>query len=105
MIAVHPVANAPVSRDSVGAHNGLRTVVWQQQLDGVPVFDAVLIGNSTAAGELVTLSSSFLPDVAAKADAGTPNRAATTAVRRGNASDTLLPAACFSSSAMPIRTT
>ena len=65
-----------VSRDNVTAHNGLRTVVWQQQLDGLPVFDSVLLGNSTAAGELVTLSSTFLPDPAAKADAGTPNRAA-----------------------------
>ena len=93
---------AAVSRDSVAAHSGLRTVVWQQQLDGLPVFESVLIGNSTAAGELVTLSSAFLPEPAAKADAGTPNRsvlqanptvAAASAIRAAaqNLGDTLTP--------------
>ena len=69
------LSGATVARDSVGAHNGLRTVVWQQQLDGLPVFESVLIGNQTSAGELVTLSSTFLSAPAEKADAGTPNRA------------------------------
>ena len=67
--------NATISRDSVTDHNGLRTVVWQQQLDGLPVFESVLIGNITARGELVTVAGGFLPNASLMADSGTPNRA------------------------------
>jgi uncharacterized repeat protein (TIGR01451 family) len=70
------LTGAKISRESVGAHNGLRTVVWQQQLDGLPVFEGVLIGNISKHGELVSLSSQFLPNPAPSADAGTPNRQA-----------------------------
>src|SRR5207244_10197645 len=70
------LSSAKISRDGVAAHNGLRTTVWQQMLDGIPVFESVLIGNTTKRGELVSLSSQFLPNPAAAADAGTPNRAA-----------------------------
>jgi uncharacterized repeat protein (TIGR01451 family) len=70
------LAGAKLSRESVGAHNGLRTVVWQQQLDGIPVFEGVLIGNISKHGELVSLSSQFLPNPTQNADAGTPNRQA-----------------------------
>src|ERR1043166_3658096 len=62
------LTGAKVTRESVGAHNGLRTVVWQQQLDGIPLFNAVLIGNITRRGELVTLASQFLPQPAQSAD-------------------------------------
>ena len=37
---------ARVSRDYVTAHNGLRTVVWEQQLDGITIFQAVLISHT-----------------------------------------------------------
>ncbi len=57
------LAAAKVQRESVGAHNGLRTVVWQQQLDGIPVFEANFIGNITKNGELVNIASRFLPDL------------------------------------------
>ncbi len=67
---------AHVKRDYVDAHNGLRTIVWDQQLDGIPLFDSVLIGHITRQGELASLSSLFIPDLAAAADAGTPGRAA-----------------------------
>jgi hypothetical protein len=70
------LASAKITRESTGAHNGLRRVVWQQQLDGIPVFNAVLIGNITRRGELVTLASQFLPNPVQGADTGTPNRAA-----------------------------
>jgi len=66
---------AKITRTSITPHNGLRTVVWQQQLDGIPVFESVLIGNTTKRGELVSLSSQFLPNLPALADAGTPVRA------------------------------
>lgn len=61
------LATAALARESVGAHNGLRTVVWQQQHAGLPLFGAVLIGNISKNGELVTLASQFLPDPAAAA--------------------------------------
>ena len=60
-------------RDTVSPHSGLRTVVWQQELAGLPVFEADLIANLTARGELVSLSSRMLAEPVAAADAGTPN--------------------------------
>jgi uncharacterized repeat protein (TIGR01451 family) len=51
---------AKISRNDVGAHNGLRNTVWQQQINDVPIFEAVLIGNVTKDGELVSLSSGFV---------------------------------------------
>jgi hypothetical protein len=51
-------------------------VVWQQQVDGIPVFESVLVANTTAAGELISLSSQFVPEPQRAADRGTPNRAA-----------------------------
>ena len=68
--------SAQVKRDYVDAHNSLRTVVWEQRLDGIPVFQSVLMGHLTGQGELTSLSSSFVPDAAASADAATPGRKA-----------------------------
>jgi len=65
---------ARIKRDYVDAHNGLRTVVWEQQFEGIPVFQSVLVGHITKKGELTSLSSRFLPDLAAAADYGTPAR-------------------------------
>jgi len=70
------LATARITRDSVGPHNGLRTVVWEQVLDGIPVFESVLIGHITKRGELVAISSLFIADPAGAANRGTPNRAA-----------------------------
>ena len=69
------LSNATTKRDSVAAHNGLRTVVWQQQLNGIPIFASVLIGNISKQGEVVTLASQFIPNAANKAEAGMPNSA------------------------------
>lgn len=55
---------ARVIRDSVTPHNGLRTVTWQQELEGVPIFEAVLIANTTRRNELVNISSQFVADPA-----------------------------------------
>ena len=66
---------ARVKREFVNARNGLRTTVWEQQLDGIGVFDALLISHLSVRGELVSLSSHFVPAPASAADAGTPNRA------------------------------
>ena len=67
---------ARVARDFTTPHSGLKTVVWEQQVDGVPIFEAVLISHTSRNGELVNLSSQFLPDPSGAADRGLPNRAA-----------------------------
>jgi len=70
------LSTARVAQDSVTAHNGLRTVVWEQDLDGIAVFEALLISHTTKQEELVNLSSMFIPSPAQAADIGTPNRTA-----------------------------
>ena len=67
---------AIITREFVGAHNGLRTAVWQQQLDGIDVFHATLMGHVTKEGELVNLATYFVPNPAGAADAGVKNRSA-----------------------------
>ena len=52
-----------VIREFTSEHNGLHTTVWEQQVDGIPVFEGVLIGHTTAAGELVNISSQFIGNV------------------------------------------
>src|ERR1017187_3721537 len=66
---------ARVQRQFVTPHNGLKTVVWQQEVDGIPVFEAVLISHTSRQGELVNLSSQFLPDAPAAVQRGGQNRA------------------------------
>lgn len=56
------LAGTRISREFVSQDSGLRTVVWQQELDGVPLFQCVLIAHMTGQGELVSLSSQFVPD-------------------------------------------
>jgi uncharacterized repeat protein (TIGR01451 family) len=67
--------SARVIRDDTMAHNGLRTAVWQQEMDGIPVFEAVLISHTTRRGELVNLSSQFQPDASGAIQRGGQNRA------------------------------
>ncbi len=62
------LTNALVKRQFLTAHNGLRTTVWQQQMDAIPVFQALLVSHVTAKGELLSISSHFVP---APAEAGT----------------------------------
>src|SRR6185503_4389167 len=70
---------ARVSREYVGAHNGLRTVVWQQELNGIPVFEAITMGHITRNGELVNLYTDFIPDADGAAVRGMKGRAAAAA--------------------------
>ncbi len=62
---------ARIKREFVTAHNGLRTVVWEQQVDGIPVFEGLFISHTTRNGELVNVSSHFLanPEKAAESEA------------------------------------
>ena len=41
------LGSAVKTREFTGAHNGLTTVVWQQQLSGIPIFEAVLISHTS----------------------------------------------------------
>jgi hypothetical protein len=64
-----------VKRDFVAINSGMRTTVWQQELDGIEVFEARLIAHMTKNGELVNVSSQMIPNLAQAADNGTPGRA------------------------------
>ena len=55
---------------------GQRTVAWEQRVDGIPVFDSVFVAHSSAEGELMSLSSQFVPEPERAADRGTANRRA-----------------------------
>jgi hypothetical protein len=65
------LGQARITREYVTPHNGLRTVVWEQQVAGVAVFEAVLISHTTSKGELVNVCSQFLPDPVQAAGQGT----------------------------------
>ncbi len=85
--------SARVSRDYVTPHNGLHTVVWEQQVDGIAVFEATLISHTTAKGELVSLSIQFISHPDTAATRGTPARAALVAIPALSARDAVALAA------------
>jgi uncharacterized repeat protein (TIGR01451 family) len=66
--------NARVKRQHVSKHNGLRSYVWQQEFDGLEVAGAVLTAYITKDAELVGVSSQFVGELEAAAEAGTPAR-------------------------------
>ena len=66
------LTNAVIKRDSITKHNGLHTTVWEQQFDGLPIFEAVLQSHVTKNGELVNVSSRFVADPAKAAGARKP---------------------------------
>ncbi|HLH55987.1 MAG TPA: M36 family metallopeptidase [Verrucomicrobiae bacterium] len=68
--------SARVSRDYVSKHNGLRTVVWEQTQDGIPVYEGLLVGHITKNGELVNVADHFVANPQNAASTGTPHRAA-----------------------------
>src|SRR5205085_3278240 len=68
---------AKITREIVAADNGLRSVVWEQSVDDIPVFEGVLISHTTAKGELASISSHFISDTARAALMAKPNRAPT----------------------------
>jgi len=67
---------ATLQRDFVTAHNRLRTVTWQQRVDGLPVFEGVFISHTTEKGELVSVSSRFVSDDARASLLAKQNRGA-----------------------------
>jgi autotransporter-associated beta strand protein len=69
------LAKARIEREYVTPHNGMQTVIWEQQVDGIAVYQARLIAHTTRKGELVNISSHFIPDTDTAATRGTPDRA------------------------------
>ncbi|MEA3208287.1 MAG: large repetitive protein [Chthoniobacter sp.] len=63
---------ARLVRDYATPHNGMRTLVWQQELEGIRVFESTLQAHVTRGGDLVNVASRLVPDPAAAA----PDRAA-----------------------------
>jgi len=62
------LGEATVPRDYAAGAAAIRTVVCQQQVAGVPVFGALLIGHLTPSNELAALSSQFVPFPSQAAD-------------------------------------
>ena len=62
--------SARVMRDYVTEHNGVHTVIWQQEHEGLEVFESIFMAHVTKRGELVNVSSQFLPDTADAAKRG-----------------------------------
>jgi hypothetical protein len=54
--------------------NGLRTTVWEQELDELPILDGGLVGTITRDGELATLINRLVSNPAEAADRGNANR-------------------------------
>ena len=52
--------NAMVTRDVTTRHNGMRSLTWQQQKDGIDIFGAVFMLNLTADNRIVNVSSRAL---------------------------------------------
>jgi ELWxxDGT repeat protein len=78
---------ARVTREDVTAHNGMTTLVWQQQHAGIPLYNTIFKANVTQAGEVITVSDHFLPDttVAAAAEDGVADLSAAQAVSKAAA--------------------
>ena len=57
------LAAAKTNRDYISAAGKFRTVVWQQQLDDIPVFEAIFKAHLTKNGELINVGSQFVPDL------------------------------------------
>ncbi len=66
---------AELKSDSVNSRNGLRTVIWQQHVDEIPVFQGLFIAHLTKHEELVSIKSHFIPNPATAADAVVADRA------------------------------
>ncbi|MEK0447386.1 MAG: hypothetical protein RLZZ399_2707, partial [Verrucomicrobiota bacterium] len=65
-----------VTREDVSAHNGMRSVVWQQEVDGVPVYNTILRASLTKTGELVTVGSHFVSEAEKATQLAAQERAA-----------------------------
>jgi hypothetical protein len=70
------LAAARVKREAVSPRTGSRTIVWEQEVDGIPVFEGVFVAHTTKEGGLINVSGRLLPDAGRAADRGNANRRA-----------------------------
>lgn len=66
---------AQVKMDAVTAHSGMRTIIWQQRVDDIPVYGALFVSHLTKNDELISVSSRLVTDLSRSASL-VPNRAA-----------------------------
>ncbi|HEX7652111.1 MAG TPA: M36 family metallopeptidase, partial [Verrucomicrobiae bacterium] len=59
------LTTAKINRDYISANSGSSSTVWQQQIDEIDVFEAVFKAHLTKRGELINVSSQFVPDLPA----------------------------------------
>ena len=81
------------SRDDRNTRTRLRSLTFAQRCDAIPVLDAVLLAHITERGELLSMSSTFLPDVETAAERGVPQRAALLTLPPVSAIDAVLAGA------------
>src|SRR5258706_1008365 len=87
------LSSTVLKRQSTNSHNGVRSFAWEQRLDEIPVHGSIFLGHVTAQGDVVSISSTFMPDAEQAADAGTPNRFALQANPPLSARDAIVAAA------------
>ena len=73
-----------VTRDAVTAHNGVRTIWWQQVVNGAPLIGCDLRANFTRKGELISIGSRLLPVDSVFEAAGTHRISEVDALRRAS---------------------
>lgn len=54
--------SARVTRDDVSQATGMTTLVWNQEVVGIPVFKTILKANVTRKGELITINDHFVSE-------------------------------------------
>lgn len=58
---------AQVKVDAVTPHSGMRTVIWQQRVDDIPVYGALFVSHLTKNEELISVSSRLVSDLSQSA--------------------------------------
>jgi len=70
---------AALKTDARTPASGLRTVIWQQKLDGIYVYGGLFVSHLTRNDELISISDRMVPDLA-QAAAAVPNRSQLVAI-------------------------
>jgi outer membrane lipoprotein-sorting protein len=73
------LSQAVIIRDDITEHSGLRTTVWQQLLDDIPVYGGDLLAHTTKRDELISIGSGFVPALDRSKKASGERRALMTA--------------------------
>ena len=77
---VSVLAQTRVQRDDKSSHGKMQTLVWNQEVEGIPLFRTTFQANLASNGEIVTISSRFL--ASPRPNTTTPNLTVLEAVSR-----------------------